>query len=221
MKVHFISGYYSDLAHKNKKRRPEDYWDAYFFCWGVKIGSFKRPFNIHDGKGRKTAIAKSNFHLAREAFGKRIERGVSALNGDNEVVIVPVPSKDGVVGASSFRSLDMAQEALNGTKLASRINGGLRWKKQLPKAHEGARPSRAELEPLLNVDTSLKSKKVVLVDDLVTKGSSLLACKDALEKAGAEVIGAVVCGKTIYELDTPHFGEQEFDLTSELADWAG
>jgi hypothetical protein len=37
MKVHFICGYYSDLAHKNKQRRPEDYWDALNFCWAAVI----------------------------------------------------------------------------------------------------------------------------------------------------------------------------------------
>jgi hypothetical protein len=35
------------------------------------------------------------------------------------------------------------------------------------------------------------------------------------------VLGALTFGKIIYDLDMPHFGEQEFELTEELADWAG
>jgi hypothetical protein len=77
MKVRFLCGYYSDLAHKQKKRRPEDYWDAYFFCWGVKVGAFKRDFYIHAAAG-KTRVTKNNFDLARRTFGKWIEKSVAA-----------------------------------------------------------------------------------------------------------------------------------------------
>jgi hypothetical protein len=111
----------------------------------------------------------------------------------------------------------MTKEALKDTPLAGNVVGGLMWKQKLTAAHEGGARSRAILAPLLDVDASLKGKKVILVDDLITKGSSLLAAAEALTAAGATVIGAVVCGKTIYDLDTKHFGEQEFDLTGELA----
>ena len=103
MKVRFICGYYSDLAHKQKKR-PEDYWDALNFCWAVKVGNFKHPFFIHDANG-KTQIKASNFALARDAFGEWIEKSVPALHGGDDVILVPVPSKDGVIGATTFRSL--------------------------------------------------------------------------------------------------------------------
>lgn len=221
MRVRFICGYYSDLAHKNKKRRPEDYWDARNFCWAAKYGGYKRPFNIHDGAGHKTAITPQTIGLARRRFGDWIEKSVASLGADAKVLLVPVPSKDGLVRAQTFRSLEMTDEAVSGRGLAGRVNGGVRWTKQLPKAHEGNRPGRAELASLLSVDPSLKGKSVILVDDLITRGSNLLATADALEKGGAKVLGAIVCGKTIYDLDTPHFGEQEFDLTEELDDWDG
>jgi phosphoribosylpyrophosphate synthetase len=219
MKVWFICGYYSDLAHQ-KKRRPEDYWDAYFFCWGVKVGSFKRGFNIHDANG-KTPITAKNFALARSTFGKWIEKSVVALGGGADVVLIPVPSKDGLTGAATFRTLDMTTEAVKSTQFAARVVGGLTWAQKLTKAHEGGSRSRAVLAPLLTADSNLKGKTVVLIDDLISTGSSLLAAADTLTAAGAAVLGAVVCGKTIYDLDTKHFGEQEIDLTTELADWAG
>jgi phosphoribosylpyrophosphate synthetase len=217
VKVRYICGYYSDLAHKNKKRRPEDYWDAYFFCWGVKVGSFKRSFNIHQN-GEKTAINNSNFNLARKTFGEWIKKSVAQLGGQ-DALLVPVPSKDGLLVAKSFRTLDMTKEALKGTDLAARVVAGLKWKEQLTKAHEGGSRNRKVLAPLLQIDDAVKGKRVVLIDDLFSTGSSLLAAKDALEEAGCTVLGAVTCGKTIYDLDTPHFGEQEFELTAELADW--
>jgi phosphoribosylpyrophosphate synthetase len=219
MKVRFLCGYYSDLAH-NKQRRPEDYWDAYFFCWAVKKGKFKRAFNIHDATG-KTPINAKNFDVVRGSFGNWIEKSVESLGGGDDVVLVPVPSKDGVSGAKTFRSFEMTNEALKNKKLAAQVVGGLRWNEELTKAHEGGTRDRALLASQLNVDAALIGKKVILVDDLMTKGSSLLAATDVLEQAGATVLGAVVCGKTMYDLNTRHFGEQEFDLAAELADWNG
>jgi phosphoribosylpyrophosphate synthetase len=218
MKVRFICGYYSKLAHENKQRRPEDYWDAYNFCWAVKYGTFKPVFNIHDTAGNKTQVTKKNFNIVRPTFGKWIDKSATTFSGRN-VALVPVPSKDGIAGAKSFRSLDMTNEALKGSTLAKQVSSGLRWKKKLTEAHLGGTRSRALLAPMLDADTSLKGKDIILIDDLVTTGSSMLASADVLAKAGANVLGAVVCGKTIYDLKTPHFGEQEFDLTDELADW--
>jgi phosphoribosylpyrophosphate synthetase len=218
MRVRFLCGYYPELAHK-KTRRPEDYWDAYFFCWGVKVGTFKKDFFIHDAKG-KTRITAQNFSVARRTFGDWIEKSVASLRGA-DAVLVPMPSKDGVKNAVTFRTLDMTKEALKGRPLAGRVVDGLRWKQQLTKAHEGGSRNRTVLAPLLRADPNLKGKKVILVDDLISTGSSLLAAADVLKAVGATVVGAVVCGKTIYDLNTKHFGEQEFDLTTELADWNG
>lgn len=65
----------------------------------------------------------------------------------------------------------------------------------------------------------MKGKKVVLIDELFSTGGSLLASSDALSAAGAHVLGAITCGKTIYDFNTPAFGSQEFELTKELFDW--
>jgi phosphoribosylpyrophosphate synthetase len=206
MKVRFICGYYSDLAHKKKERRPEDYWDAYNFCWGVKVGKFKHQFNIH-GLGKKTPITKSNFALARDTFGEWIEKSVPVLGGGSDAILVPVPSKDDVIGAANFRTLEMTKEALDGTRLARLIVDGLHWKASLTKAHQGGTRNRILFGQRLVADPKVKDKKVILIDDVITTGSSLLAAADVLKQQGATVLGAIVCGKTIYDLNTPHFGE--------------
>ena len=219
MKVHFICGYYSDLVHKNKQRRPEDYWDALNFCWAVKVGTFKPKFNIHKD-GKKIPVNAANFNLARKTFGEWIQKSVAKLGGQ-DAVLVPVPSKDGLLAAKTFRTLVMTKEALKDTGLAPRVIAGLKWKQELTKAHEGGNRNRKVLAPLLHVDDAVKGKSVILVDDVFSTGSSLLASEDALTAAGCTVLGAITCGKTIYDLKTPNFGEQEFELTEELADWTG
>ncbi len=69
MRFTLFAGYYSDLAHR-LKRRPEDYWDAYFYVWGVKVGSFKRKFFVHTSAGKKVEINEANFSIARQMFGR-------------------------------------------------------------------------------------------------------------------------------------------------------
>lgn len=215
MKVHFICGYYSDLAHK-KVRRPEDYWDAYFFCWAVKTGLFKRPFYIHKN-GQKIRITKDNGSLPRKIFGEWLAERIAKLGAEG-ALIVPVPSKDAVVGEKTSRSLDMVGEALRGTKYEEAVFDGLRWSEKLAKAHEGGPRGKDALLTFLRAG-DVKGKKVVLVDDLFSKGGHLLAAAAKLESAGATVLAALTCGRTVYDFETKPFGNQEINLEQELADW--
>jgi hypothetical protein len=65
---------------------------------------------------------------------------------------------------------------------------------------------------------SLKGKNVILIDDLLTTGGSALACYDKLTAEGANVLGVITCGKTVYDKTDPPFGAKQFDLTEELSD---
>jgi predicted amidophosphoribosyltransferase len=115
----------------------------------------------------------------------------------------------------------MTNEIFKDTPYANNVLDGLRWNKDVAKAHEGGDRSRAVLLPLLDALPAVKGKRVVLIDELFSTGGSLLASSDCLIAAGAEVSGAVTCGKTIYDFGTPPFGTGEFELTTELADWQG
>lgn len=217
MKVRFCCAYYSDKA-KGIAKRPEDYWDAYFYVWAVKVGSFKKSFYIHATDGKLNVTAK-NFEVVRRSFGKYIAR---CLERDfpNADWVVPVPSKDAIVGTQTSRAQKMAVESLAATPHAGKAHASVLWTKKLDPAHEGGARLRANLKPHLHVDGNVKGRSVVLVDDLLSRGGSLLAVKEALEEAGANVLGAVVCGKTVYDFDVKPFGDNEFELTEELADYA-
>ncbi len=120
MKVHFVCGYYSDLAHK-KKRRPEIYWDAYFYVWGVKVGSYKRNFFIQ-AADRKIGVTLKNFSVVRKMFGRFAAQQIQKDWG-LDAELVPVPSKDGVIGATTFRTSTMLKEALSTTAFKDRQLG--------------------------------------------------------------------------------------------------
>jgi hypothetical protein len=218
MRVVFQAGYYPDRAH-DRKRRTEDYWNSYFYVWGVKVGRHRRNFYILTPQ--RVNITAHNFSRVRKTFGKWAAGQVPGFSKEEKPILVPVPSKDALPGKGKYRSLQMTTEAFAGTDYADCVLDGLRWKKEAQKAHEGGTRKRVDLLPLLQADASVKGKKVVLVDELFSTGGSLLAAKDALEAAGAEVLGAITCGKTIYDFKTPAFGDGEIELTRELADWPG
>ncbi|MGM5051142.1 phosphoribosyltransferase [Tardiphaga sp. 604_B6_N1_1] len=217
MKVHFICGYYSDLAHNQIQKRPEPYWDAYFYVWGVKIGTFRRPFNIRTAK-KVIPVEAKNFKIARQMFGSFVAQQVSTDWGD-DIDLMPIPSKDGVAGIADFRTSKMMTEAMAETKFKDRVTSDLTWSEALQKAHQGGSRRREFLKDHLQISTEVAGRKIVLVDDLLSTGGSLLAAQDFLELNGATVVGAVTCGRTIYDFETKPFGRQQIELNEELADF--
>jgi len=216
MKVIFYCGYYPDRAHKELARRTEDYWNAYFYVWGVKVGSHKRDFYILTPQ--RINITKNNFVQVRHTFGRWAAEQVPKFTSGS-VALMPVPSKDALADKKSYRSLDMVLEMFAGTRYANSAIDGLRWTRKVPQAHTGGARSRGILLPLLKASDTVMGKQVILVDELFSTGGSLLACADCLKAAGAQVLGAITCGRTIYDFKTPAFGTGEFDLTAELSDW--
>jgi Phosphoribosyl transferase domain len=218
MKVIFYCGYYSDRAHRNLARRTEDYWNAYFYVWAVKIGTFKKGFYIVPPDRITINITKDNFNLVRETFGKWAAEQVPKFSSE-EVTLISVPSKDALAATKDYRSLKMTREVFAATSYADKVSDGLRWSKEVPKAHAGGERSRAALLQHLKASTAVKGKSVILIDDLFSTGGSLLAASDCLTAADAKVLGAITCGKTVYDFNTPAFGTEEFELSGELADW--
>ncbi|MBP2611444.1 phosphoribosyltransferase [Agrobacterium pusense] len=220
MIVHFISAYYSDRAHRKLKARTPEYWDAYMFVWAIKIGQFKSGFTIHLRK-RKLQIKADTIHLAREMFGKFIDHRLKKDDVDHDVLLIPVPSKDALVGAGSYRSLEMLEEAMENRDFKSCVTDGIRWTKKLAKSHEGGHHNRDYWKPHLDVIIGVDGKDVILVDDVLSTGGTMLAAKEALEEAGANVLFAIACGKTVYDFELKPFGAQQIDLEDEIHDYDG
>lgn len=221
MDVHFISAYYSERAHKEKAKRKPEYWDSYLFVWAVKTGQYKTPFTISFRNGARVKISAANIRRARSAFGQFI---VATL--DNEVVpknvlLIPIPSKDAQSNVKGgYRSMWMVAEALREKQFPGVIHDGLRWTKALPRAHEGGgHRSRAYWKQFLQVHRNVEGCEVVLIDDVLSTGSTMLAAKEILEEAGATVLFAITCGKTVYDFQTKPFKRQVVELDEELHEY--
>lgn len=219
MKIHFVCGYYTDLAHELKKR-PEPYWDAYFYVWAVKVGKFRKKFFAHKPNG-KVKITEENFELVRKWFGDFIGHTIRTEKLPPDVLLVPIPSKDGIVGENEYRALNMLKEALHGKDFEENIADIVRWREKIQPAHAGGDRSRQFLLDRFVLADDLKGKNVILIDDILSTGSSMLAARDACEANGATVICGIVCGKTIYDFETKPFGLQSIELDKELNDYKG
>jgi predicted amidophosphoribosyltransferase len=189
------------------------------FCWAVKSGEYHGDFYIERKAGRLN-ITRNNFQLVRPTFGAWAARMLPTFS-DQSLLVVPVPSKAALVGVETYASLEMAQQAMRGTDYQNCVLDGLRWTKKLQKAHEGGPRKRADLLSLLEVTSNVNGKQIVLIDDLFTTGGSLLACHDRLNAAGATVLGAITCGRTVYDTAEPPFKAREFELKDELSDYRG
>jgi hypothetical protein len=221
MNVAHACGYYSELAVKAGKPRPRapPFWEAYMFCLAVKSGEFHRDFYIERAAGR-LSITRNNFNLVRPTFGAWVAKRLPTFSADS-LLAVPVPSKSALAGVETYKSLEMTQQALKGTAYESCVLDGLYWTKKLQKAHEGGPRKRADILPFLDLKSDVAGKQIVLIDDLFTTGASLLACQDRLTAAGATVLGAITCGRTVYDATEPPFKARDFELTDELSDYQG
>jgi uracil phosphoribosyltransferase len=219
MKVHFICGYYSDLAHQ-RKRRPEPYWDALNFVWAVKVGTFKHTFLVHT-KERKIKITAANFNQVRKMFGKFIAETLQREDAPERVLLIPVPSKDAVANVAAYRSHTMLVEAMADTAYAKCVLHGIRWSKTLPKAHEDGGRDRAFWRQHMQVSSTVNGRDVVLVDDVLSTGSTFLAAKEALEAKGANVLFGIACGRTIYDFETKPFKRQSITFEEEIHEMNG
>lgn len=83
------------------------------------------------------------------------------------------------------------------------INDGL--SKNDPNNHTGR-----SIQPEVRFDDWIKGKNVLLFDDVVTRGGTMMRYKKMLEQKGANVIGGIALGKTKHERPV-HLGIVSFD----------
>jgi len=144
---------------------------------------------------------------------------VIATFSAEELYLVPVPNAEALTNVESYRTLKMVQEAFNETAYDGCALDALRWNKKRRKAHEGGSRKREDLFPLLDAVADVKDKNVVLIDEIVTTGGNLLASQDRLIAAGAKIVAAVTCGRSVYDLKDPPFKARSFELAEQLKDY--
>lgn len=216
MRVDYICAYYSQNAHENIEQRTQDLWDAYKFCGAVKSRTINGYCTI-PRKPKPIIINSSNVGLARKVFGRFIG-ALCENNGYDGASLVPAPSKDSF-STDAFRSRVMVEEACPD---GMTVIPAVRFMSELKPSSQGGPRGYVALYPHMQVVAGIAPQRVVLVDDILTSGGTLLAAHDRLVNAGFEVLGAIACGRTTdirekaFKLGHLELGHESPDLDFQL-----
>lgn len=159
----------------------------------------------YDGPLRGALIAYKHggrFGFARELGLQLRPALVAALGcatGPGPPILVSAPSRAARVRARGFRHVDvLVRRALRGQRISVERVTALRARRGR-RGQVGLSPAeRSQNAQLITVRRSasaaLRGREIVVVDDVVTTGATLLAARAVLETAGARVVGfAVLC----------------------------
>jgi hypothetical protein len=152
-------------------------------------------------------VEENNAKRTRAIFGLYLAEVMQDHYPD--AAMVPVPSKDSF-GEGHFRSRLMVEEA-KPHSLTNMIMPIVRFNAELLPASQGGARGYDAVFPYLEVRAGVHPRAVVLVDDIVTTGGTLLATKDRLEERGFDVRAALVCGRTVTTKEKAFF-PRIFDL---------
>lgn len=119
---------------------------------------------------------------------------ISRLSYDEEFVICVMPDHKQGTGSSGIRTI---AEKLCSSPLIDGTNVITRSEEIEKKATGGSRNIKSEINSIaINDEGIINEKKILLLDDVTTSGTSLLAGKHILKKAGAKLVVMLALAKT-------------------------
>lgn len=131
-----------------------------------------------------------------EPLGALLAEAVRGLRGVGDAVLVPVPSSRKAVRQRGHdHALRLAQEAARrtGCQAVPLLRPTRRVADQ---SGLGTRARAANLSGALGAQAPLQGMRVIVVDDVVTTGATLVEAARALRAAGGDVRGAAVVAAT-------------------------
>lgn len=147
--------------------------------------------NVISNSGLKIANTSSSTHSRRSTLSRRSSSKHSA-----EILIIPMPSsKKSSRKRGRKHVLPLAKAIasnLNNNKINARVCCAIQMRKNVSNKSvqtSGIKGRAERTTHAFNVTKSLvKGKKVIIVDDIVTSGSTMTNCAISLRKSGAKVL---------------------------------
>ncbi|MCX5842705.1 MAG: phosphoribosyltransferase [Deltaproteobacteria bacterium] len=149
--------------------------------------------HIKKDEDRLNKVSGEEYHY-NKAIKQFIDLLRSMLSYKDEYVICVMPSHKKGTKPTGIRRIAKelcSPPVINGTNVLSR-----KFELQ-KKSTGGARDLQKEIESLTVEDKGvIKDKQVLLIDDVTTSGTSLVAGRMVLKNAGAELVALFALGKT-------------------------
>lgn len=160
------------------------------------------PFNGYCAvkiDGRVVNLTKDNMDVGLELAGRTLAGRLAELT-QIPVILVPIPNSHAHIGAPpAFRTLTLAETIARHSNGLAEACPALLWAAPKDKQHQvGGYRNASQFHPQLRIAKPLP-KPVVLIDDVITSGSQMLAAAFVLRKADIEVPFGMAVGRTTTE----------------------
>lgn len=124
-------------------------------------------------------------------------RGVARAAAPGRVLVVPVPLHPRRLAERGYDQVALLSAAVARELGAPHGVRALRRSRHTPRQAELDREARrSNVEAAFELGADVAGRRVLLVDDVSTTGSTLAACVTALRRGGAHVTGALVLART-------------------------
>ncbi|WP_156762218.1 ComF family protein [Microbacterium karelineae] len=166
----------------------------------VRVGPPADPLIVHASLSYAGAAAAAiralkedgRVDLARACGAALRPSLAAAAGGERDVLAVPVPSRPGAARSRGYRVVEQLLRAAGIPPTR-----GLRWARGAEDQRGLGRAGRARnMAGALAPRRLPHGARIVLVDDVVTTGATLVEARRALESAGAMVCGAATLAST-------------------------
>ncbi|MCG9894678.1 MAG: ComF family protein [Fimbriimonadaceae bacterium] len=159
----------------------------------------------HMYEGRAAQAVRLLKYERRQALAAPMAREMAEawrrLGAGPDALILPVPLHGSRRRVRGFNQSDLLAEALPGEPGRSL----LRIRATPPQVELTAQERRVSLMGAFRASEAVQDREIVLVDDVVTTGGTVLACLEALKAAGARriLVLAYCCGRGSASVDEP------------------
>ncbi|MEN9728254.1 MAG: hypothetical protein RL434_2620 [Pseudomonadota bacterium] len=161
--------------------------------YGLELAAFSYEFPI------SSLIVSAKYHAARGTCRLLGDLLAASLAPPTEPVdcLVPVPMPWQRVLKRGYNQAEEVASVLAGAwNIPLRVDVLKRRGWQPPQRGASRRARKANLKTAFVGEAELAGRAVLLVDDVTTTGATLEACAEALQRAGASRVSAVVVART-------------------------
>lgn len=150
------------------------------------------------GRARKAVLMLKYGGLVypADAFAKMMNERLDGVEAD---MLVPVPNGRAGIQRRGFSSTELIADRLSmrvGIPVVNALNA-VRGKREQKTLNAAGRHENALHSFYVEKSVNVKGKRIILIDEVTTTGSTLSACGELMRNAGAADVSAAVFAKTV------------------------